>query len=688
MIAKIKAFSSSLIGGEFWLMALAVVAGLVSSRLLPAAVVTALALAGLRWISSGKLSMRTPVDLPVIILLLCALVTMLVTAFPQTTVPQVWRLLSGIGLFYSLANWAKTRHRLGWITYGMVLAGVGLVALAPFSVTWYTENKMSFVPDFVYSRSTLLVSDTIHPNAMGGILALLLPVPISLLVFNWHNYSRLMRVSLMVVCLLMAGMLFLTKSRGAWMGFGAGIAVVTFFTLARSWKTLLGLSIAGLLGLVGLASSPIGQKLFALDLLGGVEGRLEIFSRSLLMIRDFPFTGIGMGSFDRVVDTFYPFFLYSPGQIVHAHNLFLQIAVDLGLPGLIAWLAIYGTILVLAIQIFRQGRQGEDHFLTALGAGMVASQTALGVHGLTDAVTWGMVRPAPLVWALWGLVVALKILSDDQCLRWLAYKPAGDSGQGLSNPAQPARLNILGVGVSAIDLSQAVAHIQVWIEKGYLHYVCVTPAHGIMDCQREPGLRRIFNQSGMTTPDGMSIVWLLRLHGYAHVRRVYGPDLMLRACEKSLEHGWRHYFYGGETQVLEKLVAELTRRFPGLQVAGAYSPPFRPLTAEEDQDVVERINRSGADIVWVGIGTPKQERWMADHRPRIHAPLMVGVGAAFDFLSGSKPQAPRWVQRSGLEWLFRLVSEPGRLWKRYIQYPWFALLVLAQELGFKQYSID
>ncbi len=247
------------------------------------------------------------------------------------------------------------------------------------------------------------------------------------------------------------------------------------------------------------------------------------------------------------------------------------------------------------------------------------------------------------------------------------------------------RENILGVKVSAINMAQALAAIAAWIEARQPHYVCVTPAHGVMDCQRAPALRAIFNASGLTTPDGMAIVWLLKLRGHRHVGRVYGPDLLLAVCERSLKEGWRHYFYGGAPGVADALAEKLTARFPGLRVAGTHSPPFRPLTPAEDAAIIDEINASGADLVWVGLSTPKQERWMSTHLGEVSAPVMVGVGAAFDFLSGNKPQAPRWVQRSGLEWLFRLLTEPRRLWRRYAQYPRFLWLVLAQALGLKRY---
>lgn len=251
------------------------------------------------------------------------------------------------------------------------------------------------------------------------------------------------------------------------------------------------------------------------------------------------------------------------------------------------------------------------------------------------------------------------------------------------------RVNILGVGISAINIDVALETIEGWIARRESHYVCVTPVHSVMECQREPDLRRIFNASGLTTPDGVPLVWLCRIKGHRHVDRVYGPDLMLALCQRSVTRGYRHFFYGGAEGVPEQLAASLQHCFPGLTVAGTYSPPFRPMTPDEDDEVVRTINDSSPDVVWVGLGSPKQEQWMADHVGRVKAPVLIGVGAAFDFLTGRKRQAPRWMQRSGLEWLFRLLTEPRRLWRRYlVNNPLFVLLVLAQTLGLRRYSLE
>jgi len=251
------------------------------------------------------------------------------------------------------------------------------------------------------------------------------------------------------------------------------------------------------------------------------------------------------------------------------------------------------------------------------------------------------------------------------------------------------RVDVLGVGISAIDMAVAVATIESWIACRESHYVCVTPVHSVMECQKDPELRGIFNASGLTTPDGMPLVWLCHIKGYRTVSRVYGPDLMLAFCERSVGCGYRHFLYGGAEGAPGRLAANLQQRFPGLLVAGTYSPPFRTLTPEEDARFVQIINEAAPDIVWVGLGSPKQERWMAAHVGQLTAPALIGVGAAFDFLVGQKKQAPLWMQRNGLEWLFRLLTEPRRLWRRYlINNPIFVFLVLAQALGLRNHSSE
>jgi N-acetylglucosaminyldiphosphoundecaprenol N-acetyl-beta-D-mannosaminyltransferase len=246
--------------------------------------------------------------------------------------------------------------------------------------------------------------------------------------------------------------------------------------------------------------------------------------------------------------------------------------------------------------------------------------------------------------------------------------------------------DVLGVRVSPINMPMALATLEGWISRRESHYVTVTPGHAVMDAYHDPELRRIFNASGMTTPDGMSVVWFLKLKGYKHVSRVYGPDLMLALCNAGVVKGYRHFLYGGEPGVADLLKTKLVARFPGLKICGTYTPPFGDLSAEEDRSVVDAINARAPDVVWVGLSTPKQERWMAAHLGRVKAPVLIGVGAAFDFISGRKPQAPRWMQQGGLEWLFRLAVEPRRMWPRYRQYPAFVFLAMLQLLGLRRFG--
>jgi N-acetylglucosaminyldiphosphoundecaprenol N-acetyl-beta-D-mannosaminyltransferase len=240
-----------------------------------------------------------------------------------------------------------------------------------------------------------------------------------------------------------------------------------------------------------------------------------------------------------------------------------------------------------------------------------------------------------------------------------------------------ARVNILGVPVSAISLGEAAATIERWIKEDAKHYVCVTGAHGVMESRRDEKLRSIFANAGLVTPDGMPLVWLARLFGETRTTRVYGPDLMRLMTSISSMRGYRQFYYGGGDGVAERLRQVLVSVYPDLQCAGTLCPPFRALTKEEDEAIIDQINAAKPDIVWVGLSTPKQELWMATHRDAIDAPVLIGVGAAFDFLARIKRQAPRWMQRSGLEWAFRLCTEPRRLWRRYAYIvPGFLILAI------------
>lgn len=225
---------------------------------------------------------------------------------------------------------------------------------------------------------------------------------------------------------------------------------------------------------------------------------------------------------------------------------------------------------------------------------------------------------------------------------------------------------IAGVKVSAINMVDACFAMESVIKDKRQKYICVCPVSTIVECNRDENVRKVINAAYLVTPDGMPLVWIGKMRGFRNMNRVYGPDLMLKFLEVACEKGYSNFFYGSKNSVLEKLTANLLKKYPNLKIAGKYSPPFSPLNEEEDKEIINIINNSSPDIVWVGIGNPKQEVWMAEHLGKIKASLMIGVGAAFDFLAGTKPQSPRWIRDNGFEWLFRLLTEPKRLWKRYL----------------------
>ena len=229
------------------------------------------------------------------------------------------------------------------------------------------------------------------------------------------------------------------------------------------------------------------------------------------------------------------------------------------------------------------------------------------------------------------------------------------------------RVDVLGVHISATTVEIATQQILEWIAEGAHQYVCATGVHGVMECQRSVAIRDIHNQSGMTTPDGMPMVWCSRFAGIRETQRVYGPDLMLAVMQRGIARRFRHYLFGATPQTLELLERRLLEQFPGVRIVGAHSPPFGELSEGELLSHAATINAVGADVVWVGVGTPKQERWMATMLPAMNANVLIGVGAAFDFHAGVKRQAPHWMQRTGLEWLFRLATEPSRLARRYLR---------------------
>jgi N-acetylglucosaminyldiphosphoundecaprenol N-acetyl-beta-D-mannosaminyltransferase len=252
-----------------------------------------------------------------------------------------------------------------------------------------------------------------------------------------------------------------------------------------------------------------------------------------------------------------------------------------------------------------------------------------------------------------------------------------------------SRCNVLGVGVHAVNLASAADALGAALRERRKGYVCVTGVHGIMEAQRDPRLRQILNTALLNVPDGMPVVWVGRRQGYPHMGRVYGPDLLAAVGQRSVEAGWRHFLYGGREGVAAKLQQHLETRFPGIRIVGTYSPPFRPLEARERADVAGLLARGKPDVMWVGLSTPKQERFMAEHLAGFDVTVMAGIGAAFDICTGRIKDAPAWMKRAGLQWLHRLGQEPRRLGRRYgYIVPAFLFNIALQQLGWRKYSLD
>ena len=249
-------------------------------------------------------------------------------------------------------------------------------------------------------------------------------------------------------------------------------------------------------------------------------------------------------------------------------------------------------------------------------------------------------------------------------------------------------LDILGMRVDLVQIPDVISFMVKWIEnreKG--SYIVISNANDAVTSKKDEITRRAVNSSNLSVPDGISLVLLARIVERSVKKRVYGPDLMLEFLKMAEARGYTNFLYGTTQPTLERLTSNLIAKFPKLKIAGRYAPPFKPLSREEDERVVEMINKAAPDALWVGLGTPKQQIWMFEHRDKLNVPVMVGVGAAFDFLSGTKLQAPRWIREHGFEWLFRLMTEPKRLWRRYLVNGSLFIYYMGKELILKRFCL-
>jgi putative inorganic carbon (HCO3(-)) transporter len=403
MISSIRPLAARLAAIEVPILALLIIASIAVERLLPIALVLAAAFWPVRWLANGRPSVRTPGDWAAGVLVATIPVTLWATALPEITHPQVLRLLVGLAIFCAVANWANSAGRLLLVGAGLAAIGLALAIFAPFLSGL---PAISGLAPTSLNRTLQGLSNAVNPNVIAGALALLAPLAIALWIFPLPRRCLWARVLGGVAGSLMVGVIALTASRGAWMGTLAAILVLIGLRWRWGWLALpLGL-LAALLAVWRIGIDHAVDAALATRALGGAAQRVEIWSRAIDMLQDFPFTGIGMGAFKQVANLLYPFFLAGPdAEIPHAHNIFLQVGVDLGLPGLIAWLALLILACVCAWLVYRRGRGRNGSLLTGLGAGLLAGQVALVVHGLTDAATWGT-RPAVIVWAIWGLAMA------------------------------------------------------------------------------------------------------------------------------------------------------------------------------------------------------------------------------------------------------------------------------------------
>lgn len=250
-----------------------------------------------------------------------------------------------------------------------------------------------------------------------------------------------------------------------------------------------------------------------------------------------------------------------------------------------------------------------------------------------------------------------------------------------------AHADVLGVDLSAIDMNRAIDLAEKWIASRQSAYICMTGVHGVMEAQSDAHLRSVLNGAFINAPDGMPMSWVGWLQGYRQMDRVYGPDFMANVCRLSISKGYRHYLYGGQPGVAQALKIALQKRFPGLKVVGTFTPPFRSLAQDEEASLLQDVRNAKPDILWVGLSTPKQERFMAEYVDRLRVPLLVGVGAAFDFHTGRIDDAPAWMKRIGLQWLHRLLQDPARLWRRYLRNnPAFVWRIALQFFKLRNYS--
>jgi putative inorganic carbon (hco3(-)) transporter len=391
---------------ELFSLGIFVLAGVLSERLLPVAAIAGLVFFLVRLVWQRRVHFFLPIDLPILVLVgMLTLSVYVVTALPEKSIPQALRLINGIWLFYAIARWGiVSPRRLLFLALGLVGVGLALAVGGIFTVRWWA--KFSFLPANLFQTLTPLTNDPIQENVLAGSLVLIVSGLAGGVVSGWKAFQIWVRTILLIIIVLMVTVLALTQSRGALLAFGIAILFLIIFNFKRGWLAVPIILFIGI-GLIIIFGVPQIQAAFnqIQPNASSPEARLEIWSRAVYMIEDFPLTGIGIGTFNDVADSSYPFLLQTPGDVPHAHNLYLQIMVDLGIPGFIAWISLFILIIILSWRTLQTGIIIHSILFKSLGAALICAQVAIGTHGFLDAVTWGN-RPAVIVWAIWGLAIA------------------------------------------------------------------------------------------------------------------------------------------------------------------------------------------------------------------------------------------------------------------------------------------
>ena len=391
---------------EVWIALILVAVSIYEPEYLPVGLAGFFIIFCLRFFIFKHFTKHTWADLLIVIIFLMSVVSLLISIDPQRTREQTMRLWIGIGMFYSIINWVDSRSRLRLLVSVIILAGFFLALITPFITAW---NLQFLLPEFTFYRVIpTITDDPANPNVIAGSLSLFFLLCFGMLLLGWKFVTKIEKLLLLLTLVSTMFLLLFTQSRGAIISAVLSGIVVISIKIKKGWLIpILTILAVILLGERGNSYQYL-ESLTGGSAISGVVGRVEIWSRAIFMLEDYPYTGIGIGLFGPVADTLYPFYEYSTQLVEHAHNIFLQIGVDLGIPGLISWIAILGLSIMSAAQIVRREK---GTWLMSLGAGLLASQVSIILHGLTDSVLWGMVRPSPLIWIFWGLIYSAFSLS-------------------------------------------------------------------------------------------------------------------------------------------------------------------------------------------------------------------------------------------------------------------------------------